>query len=235
MAIAVQLSGHAGSGKTSSLRRAEERYPGQIVMINTDGKSLPWTGWRKTFSRNKENYFQVDKADDVEKVLRHVSDKMPHVKCVCVDTINTIMSNKEMRDQKLPGYNKWADLAAVIYRLYNIVPELREDLIVCFTAHIEPYEVNGATFYRTKTVGQKLTKLNLNSKLAYNLYTQVERDGKHAQYKFITQSDGTTEARSVDGVLEFEMDNDFGEVIHRIRKFDLGIEDPIETTVAPAA
>jgi hypothetical protein len=117
-------------------------------------------------------------------------------------------------------------MAVEIYDLYRkCAEELRSDLVVFFMAHIEPYEADGETHWRTKTAGQKLTKLNLNSKLAYNLYTQVEREGSTPQYYFVTQTSGKNEARSVEGVLPPKMENNLGEVLYAIRKLDLGIED----------
>lgn len=111
-----------------------------------------------------------------------------------------------------------------IYELYSEAATLRDDLIVVFCAHIEGYEQNGVTKYRTKHGGQKLTKLNMNGKLSYNLYTDVtvKSDGSR-EYWFITQNDGLTEARSVEGVLPLKMENDLGEVVHKIRLLDLGI------------
>jgi len=142
-----------------------------------------------------------------------------------IDTISTIMSDKEMMDRKKVGYDKWYEYAADIYDLYNMAHKLRDDLIIIFGAHTEEYVVDGATFFRTKTGGQKLTKLNLSGKLTYNLYTQVERDGSKPEYLFITQNLGNTEARSSEGVLPLKMPNDLSQVISLIRKYDLGIED----------
>lgn len=164
-------------------------------------------------------------AGKIADYLKIISDKKPEIKVVVVDTINTIMSDKEIADRKRPGFDKWAEYASDIYDLYSIANKLRDDLIVIFMAHIEEYQVDGSTFYRTKTGGQKLTKLNLNSKLTYNLYTQVEREGDKPMYYFITQNMGNTEARSTEGVLDIKMPNDLSEVVSRIRKYDLGIED----------
>lgn len=65
----------------------------------------------------------------------------------------------------------------------------------------------------------------MNSKLAYNLYTAVERNGETASYYFYTQSSGKNEARSVENVLPYKMNNDLGEVLSLIRQKDLQIED----------
>lgn len=73
-----------------------------------------------------------------------------------------------------------------------------------------------------KTNGQKLTKLNMNGKLNYNLYTQVEfvADDEPAKYSLTTQSNGRNECRSAEGVLPFKMDNDLGLVAKLIRESD---------------
>jgi len=64
------------------------------------------------------------------------------------------------------------DLAKVIYDLYRHTHNLRDDLIVFFMAHVEEYDVDGETHWRTKTNGKKLTKLNMHGKLTYNPYLQ---------------------------------------------------------------
>lgn len=144
------------------------------------------------------------------------------------------MTDKEIDMAKVSGYDKWADLATDIYELYRGAHSLRDDLIVIFTAHIEPYDVEGEIHYRTKTNGKKLTKINLSSKLTYNLYTRLEHNGEDgpASYYFVTQGNGKNEARSTKGVLPFKMPNNLHDVVTRIRKFDLGIEDAKENKKA---
>lgn len=119
------------------------------------------------------------------------------------------------------------ELCGEVFDLYELARTLRDDLIVFFVAHDEAYEVNGMTRFRTKVNGQKLTKLNLASKLSYNLYTRVQYGGSGPEYYFITQSDGSTEARSTRGVLPLKMPNSLAEVVHLIRTKELGkTEDP---------
>lgn len=161
--------------------------------------------------------------------MRDVSDNRPEVKLMLVDTINSQMSSKEMRERRKADYDKWMELAGDVFDLYELAYTLREDLIVLFVAHSETYEVNGVTKHRTKVNGQKLTKLNLAGKLSYNLYTNVEYSGTGPEYTFITQTDGTTEARSTKGVLPLKMPNDLTEVVHLIRTKELGFQESIES------
>ena len=79
-------------------------------------------------------------------ILRAISSQRPDIKAVIVDTMSTIMSDKEVDDMRRPGYDKWRDMAIDIYELYRkCAEELREDLVVLFMAHIEPYEADGET------------------------------------------------------------------------------------------
>ena len=116
------------------------------------------------------------------------------------------------------------ELAGDVFDLYELAYELRDDLIVFFVAHSQPYEVNGVTKYRTLTNGQKLTKLNLAGKLTYNLYTEIEEDGAELKHYFITRSATYNEARAQHGVLPDKMDNNLAEVVRLIRERDLMIE-----------
>lgn len=145
----------------------------------------------------------------IYKAIKFASER-PEVKTIVLDTINAIMTTEEMEILKSPSRDQWKDLATDIWDLYKLIRDIkREDLVVFVMAHSEPYEVNGITHYRTMTNGKKLSKVNLNAFLAYNLYTRVTKglDGKFS-YQLITQSDGTTEARSVMGVFEPIINND---------------------------
>jgi hypothetical protein len=71
-----------------------------------------------------------------------------------------------------------------------------------------------------KTTGSKLTKLNIEGKLTYTFYTDVEPKGDKLEYSFITQNDGSTTARSPEGAFEFRIDNDLQAVTERIRQFE---------------
>lgn len=124
------------------------------------------------------------------------------------------MTAEEMAILESPSRDKWADLAVETFNIYKLIKEIkREDMVVFVMAHIEPYDVNGITHYRTMTNGKKLTKINLNALLAYNLYTKVTRVGnEEPTYNLITRTDGTTEARAVMGVFPDVIPNNLEEV-----------------------
>ena len=99
---------------------------------------------------------------------------------------------------------------------------LRDDLIIYFFAHPMLISKEGESpRYTTKLPGKMLTRLNMNAKLNYNLYTQATTLSGKTEYFFTTQTDGTNEARSVEGVLPYKMPNDLSEVSKCIREKDL--------------
>lgn len=208
MATVVQISGLPGSGKTFG---AYTLNPDNTYIIQADKKGLPWAGWKKQYNKDKKNYAETSDTGTVYKLAKGVADTRPEVNVIIIDTLNSIMSDYEMGQRKLSGFDKWSEMAGGIYDLLGLLREIpREDLIIYVMAHIEPYEVEGETFWRTKTNGQKLTKLNLNSRLNYNLYTHVEHNPitEKTEYFFVTQSNGKTEARSAYGVLNYKIPND---------------------------
>ncbi len=118
---------------------------------------------------------------------------------------------------KNPTRDQWADLATEIYDLFRLIRELeRTDFTVVVMSHTEVYELNGVQCQRIKTNGKKLTKINLNSFLTYNLYTKVTYENNQPKYELMTRSDGTTEARSMKGVFEDLIPNDLKYVIEKI-------------------
>lgn len=151
------------------------------------------------------------------KYIKAIHDKRTEVKVIILDTISTLMSNSEMEILKNPSRDQWADFASEVYELFKLIRELeREDLTVVVMSHIDIYELNGVQCSRIKTNGKKLTKINLNSFLTYNLYTKVTYDGGEAKYELVTVSDGTTEARAMKGVFEPVIPNDLKMVIDTI-------------------
>ena len=210
MATLVQISWQPSTVKTMGARFLN---PETTLFIAGDPKGLPWAGWRKQYSPEKKNFVKVNTAAEAIRVLKAAVDKLPHVNCIVIDTISTLMSNEEMEIMKSPGSrDAWADLASSVYELYQVVDSLKkDDLVVFVLSHIELFDDNGIVRKRTKTNGKKLTKLNLNGLLSYNLYAEVHPTGEEGvfEYKLRTQTDGTDEARSPYGMFDYRIDTNF--------------------------
>jgi hypothetical protein len=219
MAIAVQILGPEGTGKTASMKTLNAA---STVYINCDKKPMPFRGWRKVYNKQNKNYIHTSEAPKIMSYLTLISDNRPEIKVVIVDTINSIMSDKEMGERKKKGFDKWLDYAGEIFDLYSLVnsDNLRDDLIVIFIGHVEIYEDNFKKRWRLKTGGNKLTKLNVEGKILYTLYTEIEFKDKKPSYYFVTQTDGTNTARSPEGCFDFQIPNNLGFVIKTIREFE---------------
>jgi len=221
MATLVQVLGEPGTGKTYAMRNLE---PAQTLYINADRKNMPFKGWKGKYSTANKNYVATSDIAMINTLLRKVHEGQPQIKVVVIDTINSIMSDKEMSERKKKGYDKWMDLAGDIYDLYRLIADLREDLTVFCIAHTEDYVgKDGITRQRLKTNGAKLTKLNLEGLTTYTLYTSAVKGEEGLTYKFETQNNGFNTARSPEGVFEdFLIDNDFAIVDSAIREYELG-------------
>jgi hypothetical protein len=219
MAVGILVLGPCGSGKTFS---AGTLNPKSTVYINSDKKSMPFKGWREVYNAENKNYIVSSNALDIAKYIQVISDKAPHVKVILIDTISSIMSDKEMAEIKKKAYDKWIDYAADIYELFKLTQSevLREDLYIVFLGHTEEWKDNHVVKHRMKSGGAKLTNLNVEGKLTYTLYTEIEFNEGKPEYYFITQSDGTTTARSPFGCFERKIPNDLGYVIKRIDEFE---------------
>lgn len=208
------VSGQPASGKTTG---AETLDATKTVFLDADGKGMSWIGWKKSYNVENKNYFKPTTVSEAYKYIKAIHDKRTEVKVIILDTISTLMSNSEMEILKNPSRDQWADFASEVYELFKLIRELeREDLTVVVMSHIDIYELNGVQCSRIKTNGKKLTKINLNSFLTYNLYTKVTYDGGEAKYELVTVSDGTTEARAMKGVFEPVIPNDLKMVIDTI-------------------
>jgi hypothetical protein len=219
MAKLIQISGLPATGKTTG---AETLDPKTTFVIDCDKKGLSWTNWGKSYNKEAKNYVATSDIQQIYKVLKHISDNRPEVTEVLIDTISGIMSDMVMLEKRKPNFDQWRQFAQEIYELYDLIrSDLRDDLIVYTMAHVEPYEANGTTHWRTKFEGKALTRSNMSGKLNYNLYTTVEHHGEgDNEYFLITQTDGTTEARSTKGVLPYKMKNDLQLVSKLIRELD---------------
>lgn len=211
MATLVQISGMPGTGKTFGVKSLD---PATTYFIDADMKGLPWTGWRKDYSNDRKNYASLSETSKIYQLIKQLVEKRPEVNAIVIDTISSIMSDKEVDEMRKPGFDKWKDMAIEIYELYELLRQVGSpELVIFVMAHIEPYNVDDTTRWRTKTNGKALTKLNLSSKLNYNLYTHVEHRGEgNNEYFLLTQTDGKTEARSAAGVLPYKMSNDLEQV-----------------------
>jgi len=215
MARVICVMGESGSGKTTSLRNLP---PKETMIVDCDGKGLPWKGWKKQYNGEVKNYVSCYKPDMVLNIMAHVQEKeeYKHIKYLVIDTLNGIMVGDEMDRLKEKGYDKWQELAQSVYKIVVYANMMRDDLNVIFTAHTETVnEDNGYTFTRIKTSGRKLSKIVLESKFSTVLLAKCV----NGRYVFETRANNSTTKTLMGAFEEAEIDNDIMNVIEALKDF----------------
>jgi hypothetical protein len=199
-----------------------EKYEGldplSTVIINCDKKSLPFP-YKGKWEKGK-NLFYTSTASDINTLLQKINAGT-NIKRVVIDTVNSLMVDYEMINIKVPGYNKWTDLALQVYELITTCNEaLREDLVVYLIAHATLYtDIDGNESKCIVTNGKKLEKIRLESKLPIVLYASVERTGNSDEYYFETVANRST-AKSPLGIFEDDkIPNSLALVDAKIREY----------------
>lgn len=213
MARALLIMGESGSGKTTSLRNLPSE---ETFFIDADKKHMAWKGFRKQYNMENKNYSATDDPKAIYALMKNVSEKAKHIKYIVVDTLNGAMVAEEMRRSKEKTFDKWMDLATYIYNILDCVGELRDDLIVIFTAHSETdRDDNGYMFTRMKTTGRKLNKIVPESK--FNIVLLAKR--KDGKYVFETRANNSTTKTPLDMFEVDEIENDIMLVINELNEY----------------
>lgn len=198
MGIPVLVIGDSGSGKSTSLRNFDVD---EIGIFNVASKPLPFKKELKKIDRAK--YSTIEKG---------LTD--PKLKTYVIDDSQYLIANDFFNRANETGYGKFTDLALNFRNLIQFVIEKTpNDLIVYFLHHTEMAE-NGKI--KAKTIGRMLDeKLTVEGLFSIVLWCKSEA----GQYKFITQSDGISTAKSPMDMFEKEIDNDLKMVDTTIRDY----------------
>lgn len=194
----------------------EKLNPKETYYIDCDKKGLSWKGWKEQYNSENKNYFATDFPEDVEKIIKGVSEKRPEIKYIIVDTLNGIMIGDEMRRAKEKGYDKWVDLASSVWNIVDSAYSYRDDLTIIFVCHTQTERTDdGYSFTRIKTSGKKLDKINLETKFTSVLIAKAV-DGN---YVFETKANKST-AKTPKGAFDKDtIPNDITLVIEALKDY----------------
>lgn len=155
--------------------------------------------------------YLIDNAtyDIIEKKLKEAKFKK-----YVIDDAQYLMAFELFEKAKQSGYNKFTDIAVHYQNLLaTIINDTPNDCIVYILQHLE--ETNTGKI-KIKTVGQMLD----NQLTVEGLFTIVLRCFySNKQYKFITQTDGTTPCKSPEEMFDLEIPNDLKLVDDKIREY----------------
>lgn len=221
----IALVGSSGTGKTTSFRNLN---PEETILVSPSNKSLPWQGGRKWTEYSPEtgkgqkistrsiadireitNF--INGADDDKKVL--IFDDMTHF-------FNERTQSAEFRKNATGGrtFARWADFGADVYHSLFDIQE-REDLCIVYVFH-NMMDDDGIN--RIKTPGKLLDKeIDIASYFTYIYFTQVVQGDGAMEYKFLTNNDGVSSAKTPMGLHDnLLIDNDLAEVIKAIKTYE---------------
>lgn len=211
MAVPVLIIGKSGSGKTYSLKnfKADE-----VGVISVEKGRLPFKTDIKTVKVPKDptdgeakNAAQVNQAKYawITNIIRKSK-----AKSVVIDDSQYLLVNELFDRAYEKGYDKFNSLAVKFRDLIHAVNEMEEeDKIVYFLHHSEIDEDGRA---KVKTVGKMLDNtLTVEGCFDIVIYCQ--------DYKFFTQSNGISTAKSPEDMLPLEMPNDLKAVDDAIRDY----------------
>ena len=190
--------GKSGSGKTASLRNFK---PGEVLVCSVANKPLPF-----------KTKLDVVKTPSYAKLYEAMKDKK--YKAYVIDDSQYLMAFEMFSRAKETGYGKFTDIAVNFERLLRTIREsMPDDCIVYLLHHTE---VDDMGDLKAKTVGKMLDS-QLTIEGLFSIVLMTETDGK--EYKFITQSNGHTTAKSPMDMFPAEIDNDLKLVDKTIREY----------------
>lgn len=227
MANKLLVIGASGSGKSRSMKSLD---PTSTFIINVIGKDLPFQGWKKNYpefdiAKGTGNVYKCKKAESIVRCLSFINTNMKHIKTVVIDDAQYIMSYEYMDKSEEKGYEKWTVLAKNMFNVLTAADSLRDDLTVVFLSHSIDDEVNGYKMTKMKTIGKSLDdKITIEGLFTVVLLAvSYKGDDKKMGYGFVTQSNGTTTAKSPEGMFDnILIENDLQFVLDQINKYNKG-------------
>ena len=198
MGVAVLVLGASGSGKSTGMRNFKSN---EVCVLNVAGKPLPFRGQLPTVQN--ATYDTIGATFHEGKYKTYVVDDSQYLLAF------------EMFDRaKETGYGKFTDIAVRFRNMISYVAQqMPEDAVVFFLHHSEETESGKV---KAKTVGKMLDN-QLTVEGLFSIVLLAQSDG--VNYKFITQTDGVTPAKSPMGMFEREIDNDLKLVDKTIREY----------------
>ena len=216
----ILVLGDSGSGKSTSTRNLDSKT---TFYINVIGKALPFKGWKSKYVEG-ENLISTHNAEEVLRAIKGVSEKMPKIKTIIIDDAQYIMSYEFMARAKERGFDKFTEIAQNMFNVLKAPDATRDDLTTIFLSHSEDVSANGYTKTKMKTIGKMLDdKITIEGLFTIVLLAYPVKEEKKMRYLFVTQSNGTTTAKSPMGMFnDIVIDNDLDMVLNKIKEYEEG-------------
>lgn len=200
MGLPILILGESGSGKSYSLKNLN---PEEVGVFSVRKGTLP-------FPEGKN--FKIAKRADYSMIYK--TFKEPKLKKYVIDDSQYLMVNEFFRKANDTGYKKYTDIGKNFSDLFEYIAyQLPDDVIVYFLHHTQ---IGEGGKVKAKTVGQMLDNY-LTLEGCTDIVLLAQTDGSN--HYFITQSDGSTTAKSPEGMFELKIPNDLNAVDKAIREY----------------
>ena len=222
MSQSILIIGESGVGKSTSIQKLDHQT---TFLINTIGKELPFKGSRKLYTpydpkTQKGNMLATTNHETMKKILHGIDEKLTHIKQCVIDDSQYVMSFEFMKRAKEKGFDKYVELAQHYFDVIRTAQSLRDDLTVFFLSHSEDTGSNGNYKTKIKTVGKMLDeKITIEGLFTIVLHAQARKNDKRIEHYFLTNSDGTTTAKSPAGMFDQEIPNDLNFVLQKVKAY----------------
>lgn len=172
------------------------------------------------------NLLNTKSFSTIVQILKIIDQKRPEIKQVVIDDSNYVMSFSNMDKLDETGYKKFTQMAKEFYTILETATDLRDDLKIFVFAHDENTGDAMNPQRKFKTIGKLLdSSINIDGLFTHILFTHVSRDddGEQSTYQFVTQSDGTTTAKTPMGCFEDRLiPNDLQYVVNKLDEYSEG-------------
>lgn len=224
MANLLAIVGNSGSGKSTAIRTLN---PEETFIINVASKPLPFKGWKskyQTWNKNNPtgNFINTSNVEQISRLLEYIETKRPEIKNVILDDSQYLMAFEAMDRAKEKGFEKFTEIAQKFYGILKASINMRDDLNVIVSCHAENVGDGLNPIYKIKTIGKMIDNvITVEGLFTYVLFTHIESSEDGNKYYFITQSDGTTTAKTPLDCFDSKLiPNDLQYVIDKINEFN---------------
>lgn len=207
----ILIIGDSGSGKSTSMRNLD---PKTTFIINVIDKQFPFKEIGEGYSQLSVdgmtgNYYTSANYNDINRVIKHVSNRMPHVNTLVIDDFQYIMSYEYLKPivgNKNSVFEKFTEIAMHAVSVVNTIRECRTDLFCAILSHSE-YDGDRL---KLKTIGKMLDEKVMLVGL-FNIVLHSVLSG--GTYRFITKSPDQPNIKAPMGMFdEVSIDNDLNQV-----------------------
>jgi hypothetical protein len=224
---AILVYGPSGSGKSRAIKNLPPQNTG---IISSDMKPLPFKGWKSSYETVlvdgkkpdllKSNYVETRKPASILAVMK-TWEKRNDIHTIVWDTMTHVIINRFMTDPNV-DWHFYKILAREIYEILDYTAKMKTDVIIIGHNDTKFDANTGKKVDAIRTIGKLLDeKVDIASLFTTVLTTNIERDSNGvSHYYFVTQSDGTSFAKSPEGMFELQIENDYNFILQKIHEYD---------------